>query len=73
VRSAFTKGVRSALDMLTGLVPGRSRQAKRERALTIYASMIGALILARAVDDAKLSEEVLGTVLASIAHADSRA
>jgi TetR/AcrR family transcriptional regulator, transcriptional repressor for nem operon len=73
VRSAFTRGVRSALDMLTRLVPGKSKRAKRERALATYASMIGALVLARAVDDPELSEEVLQSVLASIAHADSPA
>jgi TetR/AcrR family transcriptional repressor of nem operon len=73
VRSAFTNGVRSALDMLTQLVPGKSRHAKRQRAVSIYASMIGALVLARAVDDSELSEEVLQSVLASIAHADTSA
>jgi len=71
VRSAFTRGVRSALDMLTRLVPGTSERVKRERALATYASMIGALVLARAVDDPELSEEVLQSVLASIAHTDS--
>jgi TetR/AcrR family transcriptional regulator, transcriptional repressor for nem operon len=39
--------------------------------LAILASMVGALVLARAVDDAELSEEVLQSVLASIAHTDS--
>jgi TetR/AcrR family transcriptional repressor of nem operon len=73
VRSAFTRGVRSALDMLTRLVPGKSKRAKRERALATYASMIGALVLARAVDDPELSEEVLQSVLASIARTDSPA
>jgi hypothetical protein len=34
--------------------------------------MVGALVLARAVDDPELSEEVLQSVLASIADADSR-
>jgi len=73
VRRAFTRGVSSALDMLTPLVPGKSERAKRERALATYASMIGALVLARAVDDHELSEEVLQSVLASIAHTDSPA
>lgn len=71
VRSAFTQGVRSAVDMLTRLLTGKSKRAKRERALAIYASMVGALVLARAVDDAELSDEVLQSVLASIAHTDS--
>lgn len=73
VRSAFTGGVRSALDLLTRLVPGKSKRARRERALATYASMIGALVLARAVDDPELSEEVLQAVLASIAPTDSPA
>lgn len=73
VRSAFTRGVRSALDMLTRLMPGKSKRITRERALATYASMIGALVLARAVDDPELSEEVLQSVLAAIAHTDSPA
>lgn len=71
VRAAFTQGMRSLVDMLARLVPGKSRRAKREKALVIYASMVGALVLARAIDDAELSEEVLQSVLASIAHTDS--
>ncbi len=71
VRGAFTRGVRFAIDMLAGLVQGKSRRAKREHALAIYASMVGALVLARAVDDPELSEEVLQSVLASIAYTDS--
>lgn len=71
VRAAFTRGVRSTIDLLTQLVQGKSKRAKRERALAIYASMIGALVLARAVDDPELSEEVLQSVLTSIIHADS--
>jgi TetR/AcrR family transcriptional repressor of nem operon len=68
VRGAFTRGVRSVADALTRLVPGKSKRQKRERALAIYASMVGALVLARAVDDAELSEEVLQSVSALIAQ-----
>ena len=71
VRGAFTQGVHSLADRLTRLLPGKSKRAKRERALAIFASMVGALVLARAVDDAELSEEVLQSVLASIAHTDA--
>jgi TetR/AcrR family transcriptional repressor of nem operon len=73
VREAFTQGVRSLIDMLAQLAPGRSRRAKRDKAVATFASMVGALVLARAVDDAELSEQVLQTVLASIAHSDSSA
>ena len=71
VRSVFTQGVRSVVDALTQLLPGDSIGKKRERALTIYASMVGAMVLARAVDDTELSEEVLKSVLASVTHPDS--
>ena len=69
LRGAFTQGVRSMVDLLTQLLAGKSRRAKRKRALAIYASLVGALVLARAVDDAELSEEVMQSVLASIGHA----
>jgi TetR/AcrR family transcriptional regulator, transcriptional repressor for nem operon len=71
VRAAFTQGVRPVVDILTQLVPGKSKRAKHEKALAIYASMVGALVLARAVDDAELSEEILQSVLASITRTDS--
>ena len=70
LRGAFTQGVRSMVDLITQLLAGTSRRAKRKRALAIYASLVGALVLARAVDDAELSEEVMQSVLASIAHGD---
>ena len=59
------------VDALTQLLPGDSIGKKRERALTIYASMVRAMVLARAVDDTELSEEVLKSVLASVTHPDS--
>ncbi|MEZ6124240.1 MAG: TetR/AcrR family transcriptional regulator [Planctomycetaceae bacterium] len=71
LRGAFTQGVRSVVEILTRLLPEKSARAKRERALAIYASMVGAIVLARAIDDAKLSEEVLRSVLASIIHPNS--
>ena len=71
LRGVFTQSVRSLVDVLTRLVPGKSKRAKRERALATFASMVGALVVARAVDDAELSGEVLQSVMASIAHTDS--
>jgi TetR/AcrR family transcriptional repressor of nem operon len=62
VRSAVTAGVRSMVDLLAGLLPGRSRAARRDRALATYASLVGALVLARAVDDPALSEAILRAV-----------
>lgn len=65
-RSAFTRGLRPFLDGLSRLVPGRSAEAKRKAALTTLSGMVGALILARAVDDPALSEEILEAARASL-------
>jgi TetR/AcrR family transcriptional repressor of nem operon len=71
VRGTFTQGVRSIVNALTQLAPGKSKRRKRERALATVASMVGALVLARAVDDAELSDEVLKSTLTSIIRANS--
>lgn len=69
VRHSVTQGFSKLLGVLTGLMPGRSKSAKRDKALVAYASMVGAVVLARAVDDSALSEEILRVVAASIPKA----
>jgi TetR/AcrR family transcriptional repressor of nem operon len=59
VRRALTDGFRVRLDAWMKLVPGRSVAARREKALVTVATLVGALIIARAVDDPALSDEVL--------------
>jgi TetR/AcrR family transcriptional regulator, transcriptional repressor for nem operon len=59
VRHAVTEGVRPFIDLLTRRVPGRSRAARRNRALAIYASLVGATVLARVVDDPAYRDKYL--------------
>ena len=59
VRRAFTEGLSNRLEMLRKLIPGRSAAAQRRQALATLASLVGALALSRAVDDPKLSDEIL--------------
>jgi TetR/AcrR family transcriptional repressor of nem operon len=59
VRRAFTAGLRSQVETLRKLLPGRSAAARREKALATMAGLVGALMLARAVDDPELSDEIL--------------
>jgi TetR/AcrR family transcriptional regulator, transcriptional repressor for nem operon len=66
VRRSITEGVRSLVEILAGIVPGKSRVAKRKIALTTFAGMVGALILARAIDDPAMSEEILSATADSI-------
>jgi len=66
LRHAVTVGTRKLLDLFTTFAPGRIQAVKRERALVAYASMVGALILARAVDDEALSDELSHAVAAAL-------
>ena len=65
VRHTVTEGLRRALDLLAHLVPGNSAKNKRQKAITAYASWVGALVMARAADDRLLSQEIMDAVLAS--------
>jgi TetR/AcrR family transcriptional repressor of nem operon len=52
--------VRNALERLAGLCPGTAA-ARRRRAITTLAGVVGAMTLARAVEDPGLSDEILST------------
>jgi len=62
VRCAVTDGVRKQLDKLAALMPPEDAAEKRKAALVTYASMVGALVLARAVNDDALSDEFMSAV-----------
>ena len=66
VRRAVTDYVRSVVDLLVKLVPGKSKAARRQKAISTYAMLVGAMVLARAVDDRALSQEILDASLASV-------
>ena len=60
VRARFTDGVRGMLKHLSGrLNPGLKRSQRDEQALATVASLVGAIVLARAVDDPELSDAIL--------------
>jgi TetR/AcrR family transcriptional regulator, transcriptional repressor for nem operon len=54
-RAAYSRQVRSYIEVLTELTPDRNR----DQAHLILAALVGALLLARAVDDRGLSNEIL--------------
>ena len=60
VRSGATSYLRSQLERLAGFFRGTAA-ARRRRAITTLAGIVGALTLARAVEDPVLSEEILST------------
>lgn len=57
IRHRFTDAVRGATKRIIGLMPDRRKS--EDEALAIVATMVGALILARAVDDPDLSDRIL--------------
>lgn len=69
VQEGVTTRVADQLDLLAGVAPGATAADKRRKAIGTYAAMIGALVLARAVSDRALSEEILETVAASLQSA----
>jgi TetR/AcrR family transcriptional regulator, transcriptional repressor for nem operon len=60
VRERFTAGVRGMVGLLSGRMgSGLQPRQREEKALTTVASLVGALVLARAVNDPKLSDDIL--------------
>ena len=59
LRGAFADGLRRLLDILTDALPGFSKPARRRKAVAAMATLVGAVTLARAVDDPALSDEIL--------------
>jgi TetR/AcrR family transcriptional repressor of nem operon len=59
VRDAFAQGLEPLIDILTRVTPGRRKAARRRKAIAALAELVGALVLARAVGDAALSDELL--------------
>jgi TetR/AcrR family transcriptional regulator, transcriptional repressor for nem operon len=59
VRRGLTAYVRAQLDHFTRLLRNGTRASRRRRAIATLAGMVGALTLARALDDPALSKEIL--------------
>lgn len=62
VRPAFTQAARRQFDLLAGLMPDETPQQRRAAAIATFSTLIGAMVLARAVDDAALADEILASV-----------
>jgi TetR/AcrR family transcriptional repressor of nem operon len=59
VRDRFTAGVRGIIGLLSGQMDGLKAKQREDKALATIASLVGALVLARAVNDPKLSDDML--------------
>jgi TetR/AcrR family transcriptional repressor of nem operon len=59
LRAHFTTHFRRSITRVASLVRGRTEAARRQQALAVLAQLIGAVVLARAVDDPALVDEIL--------------
>ncbi|ATB35957.1 hypothetical protein CYFUS_001371 [Cystobacter fuscus] len=58
-RSAYTQQVGTYLELLTRLIAADTQPARRKKAITALSTLVGAVSMARAVNDDKLSREIL--------------
>ncbi len=66
-RKPFTQRVKHIIDGMTGRFRWKRKAAARPNAIHLLSSAVGALVLARAVDDPRLSDEILESVRDSLA------
>jgi len=58
-RDAFTEKISTFIELITTQIRNGSGEERRRRAIAIYGMMVGTLQIARAVNDRKLSDEIL--------------
>ena len=62
VRHNVTEELKPFIDYLSEIVQGNSASLRRERAIALHASLVGAIVIARAVDDDAFANETLRAV-----------
>jgi len=71
VRRAATRRIKEMIDVVARQLPDWGQPAAHERALVTVATSVGALLLARAVDDPKLSDALLEAARKHLTPADT--
>lgn len=66
VRSAFTNSLKFNMSKLIRFMPARDNKTKQAQAMAFISGMAGAILLARAIDDPKLSRGLLESVRAQL-------
>jgi len=67
VRRAATRRIKEMIDLVARQFPDWGQPSAHERALRTVATMVGTLMLARAVDDPALSDSFCAATLKSLA------
>jgi len=68
----FSEGFRQLVDLLARLSPERSGKARRAHFLSVISALSGALVLARSVNDADVSGDILDSVRATLLAEEKR-
>jgi TetR/AcrR family transcriptional repressor of nem operon len=71
-RDAYTRQVGAYVDLLKGLLERAGANGTDDEALAILSTMVGALSMARAVSDEKLSRKILSAAAASAKKRNAR-
>src|SRR6266496_2701703 len=66
VKASFEAGIRKYLDMLGHWVGGPDGEDSADKAMAILSTMVGALVLSRAVNDEQLSKQFLQAAAESV-------
>lgn len=66
LREVMTQSTRRQLDRFTAAASGDSEQDKRRAAIATWSAMVGAMVLARIIDDPALSDEILTQTRAAL-------
>jgi TetR/AcrR family transcriptional regulator, transcriptional repressor for nem operon len=69
VRAAFTEIVRDRMKRFGAMLSRSSKRQQEDDALAILSGMVGAMVLARAVDDPELSDRILSVTRARLVKA----
>ena len=59
VRGSFTRGLERMFETLSGILPGPKKTEREAQAIATVATLVGSIVLARAVDDLELSDRIL--------------
>ena len=66
VKASFESGIREHLRVLSRLIPKADSEEKREKAMAILSTMVGALTLSRVVNDPRLAQSFLDAAAKSV-------
>ena len=66
LRRLMTQSVRRQIDRFSAEMKGKTPHEKRRAAIAAWSALVGAMVLARIVDDDTLSEEILTETRASL-------